>query len=134
MAYRSSAGLILIFSAFTFVLGLWRFARSGRWGLLAVVITAFFGYVGLLYAVYLIPDPHLRLWTAVVVVFGFPVGLMAGPLCMACRRVHQDNCRANGKASHLLAAFGIGGESASSWAWLHGATVRSAPICHARWS
>lgn len=80
MAYRSSAGLILIFSAFTFVLGLWRFARSGRWGLLAVVITAFFGYVGLLYAVYLIPDPHLRLWTAVVVVIGFPVWLMAGPI------------------------------------------------------
>lgn len=80
MAYRSSAGLILIFSAFTFVLGLWLLARSGRWRLLAVVITAFVGYGGLLYAVYLIPDIHLRLWTAVVVVVGFPAWLMAGPI------------------------------------------------------
>jgi len=45
-----------------------------------VVITAFVGYAGLLYAVYLIPDVHLRLWTAVVVVTGFPVWLMAGPI------------------------------------------------------
>ena len=48
--------------------------------MLAVVITAFVGYAGLLYAVYLIPDVHLRLWTAVVVVIGFPAWLMAGPI------------------------------------------------------
>ena len=80
MAYRSSTGLILIVSAFAFVLGLWRLAKSGRWRLLAVVITAFFGYAALLYAVYLIPDAHLRLWSGVVVVVGFPAWIMAGPI------------------------------------------------------
>lgn len=80
MAYRSSAGLILIVSAFAFVLGLWRLAKSGRWRLLAVVVTALFGYAALLYAVYLIPDAHLRLWTAVVVIVGFPAWIMAGPI------------------------------------------------------
>jgi uncharacterized protein YjeT (DUF2065 family) len=54
--------------------------NSGRWRLLAVVITAFFGYAALLHAVYLIPDAHLRLWTAVVVIVGFPAWIMAGPI------------------------------------------------------
>jgi hypothetical protein len=80
MAYRSSAGLLLIVSAFAFVLGLWRLAKSRRWRLFAVVTTAFFGYAALLYAVYLIPDTHLRLWTAVVVIVGFPAWIMAGPI------------------------------------------------------
>ncbi len=80
MPYRSSVGLIVIVSAFAFVLGLWRLAKSGRWRLFAVVIAAFFGYAALLYAVYLIPDVHLRLWTAVVVVLGFPAWIMAGPV------------------------------------------------------
>jgi hypothetical protein len=80
MPYRSSAGLLLIVSAFAFVLGLWRLAKSRRWRLFAVVTTAFFGYAALLYAVYLIPDTHLRLWTAAVVLIGFPVWIMAGPI------------------------------------------------------
>jgi len=91
MPYRSSTGLLLIVSAFAFVLGLWRLARSGRWRLLVVVAIAFFGYVSLLYAAYLIPDTHLRLWTAVVVLIGFPAWLMAGPIVygMSSRRPEQ---------------------------------------------
>jgi len=80
MAYRSSAGLLLIVSGFAFVFGLWRLAKSRRWRLLAVVLTAFVGYGALLYAVYLIPDTHLRLWTGVVVLIGFPAWIMAGPI------------------------------------------------------
>lgn len=63
-----------------FVLGLRHLAKSGRWHLLIVVAIAFFGYVSLLYAVYLIPDTHLRLWTAMVVIMGLPAWLMAGPI------------------------------------------------------
>ncbi|CBK42644.1 membrane protein of unknown function [Nitrospira defluvii] len=80
MPYRSSPGLILIVSAFAFVLGLWRLATSGRWRLFAVVIGAFFGYAALLYAIFLIPDARLRIWTALVVVIGFPAWIMAGPI------------------------------------------------------
>jgi hypothetical protein len=40
--------------------------------------TGFFGYAAILYAVYLIPDTHLRLWTAIVVIIGFPAWSMAG--------------------------------------------------------
>ena len=80
MPYRSSPGLILIVSAFAFVLGLWSLATSGRWRLFAVVIAAFLGYAVLLYTIFLIPHAHLRMWTAVVVVIGFPAWIMAGPI------------------------------------------------------
>ncbi|MBK9948543.1 MAG: hypothetical protein IPP12_15335 [Nitrospira sp.] len=50
MAYRSSADLLLIISAFSFVLGLWRLANSRR------------------------------LWIAFVVMIGFPAWIMAGPI------------------------------------------------------
>jgi hypothetical protein len=73
--------------------------------LLAVLITAFFGYASLLYAVYLIPDAHLRLWTAVVVVVGFPAWIMAGPIVygMSSRSSEQ----LFGEASDNLATHSI---------------------------
>lgn len=80
MPYRSSSGLIVIVSAFAFVWGLWRLAEAGRWRLFAVVIASFFGYAALLYAIFLMPHARLRMWTAVVVVIGFPAWIMAGPI------------------------------------------------------
>jgi len=100
MSYRSSAGLLLIVSAFAFVLGLWRLAKSRRWRLLVVVTIAFFGYVFLLYAVYLIPDTHLRLWTALVVLIGFPAWLMAGPIVYGMSSRPPEQLLGEASASH----------------------------------